>query len=553
LFLLVLAAAAARRAAGASSGASLPEDEPPAVIGLLAGGPPMRLYQATLLDLAARGWFLLRQPEVAGIPGPAMCELAAQQPPETLTPYERRALAHVAFRAGVRHEVPVPALCDGFLEGEDSFLAGFRRQVAADARGRGLSEPRLRTAMRALLCAAALVPAAAAAAAFVPRDGAASLWYVLIGWVAACVVARTLGARQVPSRAGRAALAWHRPSRPGPDGWAADEPGQVAYAAALGRSAAALAPFGEAGGDETWSSFGGRWRPVTIGSPDETPFLGGALKYCGLMFPVLAVTAVLGFSGVVHGAGGVGLRAGAVAVFAGGLLLIGRGISRWSRLPGFAEFGGQVVRQWIINGDDDAPTRHCVAVDDGTSPRAWAFSVSAAQYGMLAPGTFVHVRVNPRRNRALSIQPTEPAPVAPRLAAVVAEQQQADEHGLPDPAVLLTEQEASAVLGGPVRVTRQDLVGRLTIWRPAAASRPSLQVMVQGGALAARAARQAERHGTPLPANDGWMLSSHSVVLCAGTLTARVTLTAPQPAAADAALARLVPLVAQRLRAAADR
>jgi hypothetical protein len=98
-----------------------------------------------------------------------------------------------------------------------------------------------------------------------------------------------------------------------------------------------------------------------------------------------------------------------------------------------------------------------------------------------------------------------------------------------------------------------DLLGRQRIWRPAAASRPSLQVMVQGGALAAQAARQAERHGTPLPTADGWLLSGHSVVLCAGPLTARVTVTAPQPAGADAALARLVPLVAQRLRAAADR
>jgi hypothetical protein len=462
LFLLVLAAAAARRAAGASSGASLPEDERPAVIGLLAGRPPMRLYQATLLDLAARGWFLLRQPAAGGVPGPAMCELAARQPPETLTAYERRALAHVAFRAGARHEVPAPALSDGFQEGEDSFLAGFRREVAADARGRGLSRPRLRTATRALLCAAALVPAAAAAAAIVPGHGAASLWYVLLGWCAACAVAGTLGAREVLSRAGRAR-------------------------------------------------------------------------------PALAKTA---------GSGRVGRRRAGVV---GGLLLVGRGISRWSRLPSFTEFGGQVVRQWIIKGDDDSPTRHCVAIDDGTSLRAWAFSVSAAQYATLVPGTFVHVRVNPRRNRPLSLQPTEPPPVAPRLAAVVADQRQADEHGLPDPAVLLTEQEASAVLGCPVRGTRLDLLGRLTIWRPAAASRPSLQVMVQGGTLAARAARQAARHGTPLPTADGWLLSNHSVVLCAGTLTARVTLTAPQPAAADAALARLVPLVAQRLWAAADR
>jgi len=253
----------------------------------------------------------------------------------------------------------------------------------------------------------------------------------------------------------------------------------------------------------------------------------------------------------VHGAGGAGLRACALAVVTGGVLLVSRGIARWVRLPSFAEFDGQVIRQWIIEGDDESPSRNCVAIDAGTNTRAWAFSVSAAQYRMLTPGTFVHARVNPRRNSPLSIQPTEPPPVAPRLAAVVADRQRAGENGLCDPAVLVTEQEAAGVFGCPVRCTRLDLLGRLVIWRPAAASGPSLQVMVQGGALGARMARQAARHGKPLPAADGWLLSSRSAVLHAGTLTARVTFTDLAPAAAEAALARLVPQVAQRLRAAA--
>ena len=114
LFLLVLVvAAAARRGAPPVPPARA---EPPAVIGLLARGPVVRLYQATLLDLAARGWFRLRRPGHAGTaggPGPAMCELAAEQPPGALTPYEWRALAHVAFRAGARSGVPAPALSDG--------------------------------------------------------------------------------------------------------------------------------------------------------------------------------------------------------------------------------------------------------------------------------------------------------------------------------------------------------------------------------------------------------------------------------------------------------
>ena len=573
LFALVLAAAAARRAV---PGAPLPDAAPPAVIGLLARGKAMRLYQATLLDLAGRGWFRLRWPAAPGWPapsswparpgwpsapgapgaaggsGPAMCELPPQPPRDDLAPYERRALAHVAFRAGAHHEVPVPALADGFADGEDAFLAGFRREVAADARDRGLSQPRLRTGTRALLCAAAVVPAAAAAAA-IARHHPSGAWYALFGFALACVMISAVGAGDVPSRAGRAALAWHR-SQVAPGAQAAGAPDRaLACAAALGRSAPALASFGPPGQDETWSSFAGHWRPVTIGSPLETPVLGvGVLAYLCLMFPVLSVAGVLGFAGVVHGAGGLGLRAGALAVVVGAVLLASRAIARSSRRPTFAEFDGQVIRQWVITGDDDSPTHLCVAVDDGTSARAWAFAVAAAQYPALTPGTFVHVRINPRRNRPLSVQPTEPAPVAPRLAAVLADGPQAAENRLPDPAVLVTEQEAAAALGGPVRGTRFEMLGRLLIWRPAAASRPSLQVMVQGGALAARAAGQAARQGTPLPAADGWLLSGRAVVLRAGTLTARVTLTGLPPDAADAALAPLVPQVQQRLRAAAS-
>jgi hypothetical protein len=452
LFVLVLAAAAAARRAVPR--APLPDAAPPAVIGLLTRGPSMRLYQATLLDLAGRGWFWLRwpgppgppgppswpgqpgQPGAASAAGPAMCELPAQHPREDLTPYERRALAHVAFRAGAHHEVPAPALADGFADGEDAFLVGFRHEVAADARDRGLSQPRLRAGTRALLCAAAVLPAAAAAAA-IARHHPAGAWYALFGFVAACVVVTTLGAHEVLSRAGRAALAWHR-SRVAQDTRAAQAavaPDRAAAdAVALGRSAAALAVFGLPGQDETWSSFGGPWRPVTIGSPLETSAPGmGVLAYFVLMFPVLSITGILGFAGGVHGVGGLALRTCALAVAAGGLLLASRAIARSSRLPTFAEFDGQVIRRWIIQGDDDSPTYHCVAVDDGTSARAWAFAVAAAQYPALVPGTFVHVRINPRRNRPLSVQPTEPAPVAPRLAAGLADEQETGENRLPDP------------------------------------------------------------------------------------------------------------------------
>ena len=418
LFALVLAAAAASRR-GAPR-VPLPGAEPPAVIGLIARSPAMRLYQATLLDLSARGWFRLRRPGPAGGAGPAMCELAAEQPPGPLTPYERQALTHVAFRAGAHHDVPAPALADGFQNGEDTFLAGFRREVAADARGRDLTQPRLRARTRTLLRLAALAPAAAAADAFAPHHRV-SLWYILLAYGAACAVVTAAGARDVPSRACRAALAAHRPGHKREAGRPGGDPHRVAaYAVALGRPGTATDIFDPPGPDQTWSSFGGRWRPVTIGSPEETSAIGTAAAVYGFfMFPVLSVTAVLGFGGVVHGPGGAGLAC----------LRPGRCHRRCrpgqpsdrtlEPLPSFAEFDGQVIRQWTIEGDDDTPTRHCVAINAGSSARAWTFTVTAAQHRTLTPGTFVHVRVNPRRNRPLSIHPTEPPPVASRLASVI--------------------------------------------------------------------------------------------------------------------------------------
>jgi hypothetical protein len=138
---------------------------------------------------------------------------------------------------------------------------------------------------------------------------------------------------------------------------------------------------------------------------------------------------------------------------------------------------------------------------------------------------------------------------APRLAGVP--QLRPDARSMPDPALLVTAQEAAEILGCPVRGNWLDVIGRVLLWRPASAARPCLQVMVQGGALAARTARQAARHGRPAPAGEGWLLGGGSAVLSAGPLTSRITLTGLPREATGAALARLVPLVLPRLRLAA--
>jgi hypothetical protein len=124
-----------------------PGDVPPAVVSLLARRLDRSGFGATLVDLAARGWFEVRAPAGAAGPagpgGPALCVVPAETPGGPLTPFERRVVAHVGLRAGARGEVPAPALSDGFGGGETEFMSAFREEVDAEARRLGLTRSRL--------------------------------------------------------------------------------------------------------------------------------------------------------------------------------------------------------------------------------------------------------------------------------------------------------------------------------------------------------------------------------------------------------------------------
>jgi hypothetical protein len=151
-----------------------PGDVPPAVVSLLARRLDRLGFGATLVDLAARGWFQVRAPArlpgsagpmvpmgSAGPGGPALCVVPAETPGGPLTPFERRVVAHVGLRAGARGEVPAPALSDGFGGGETEFMSAFREEVDAEARCLGLTRSRLSGRRIGLLLLLLFIPAAA--------------------------------------------------------------------------------------------------------------------------------------------------------------------------------------------------------------------------------------------------------------------------------------------------------------------------------------------------------------------------------------------------------
>jgi hypothetical protein len=110
---------------------------------------------------------------------------------------------------------------------------------------------------------------------------------------------------------------------------------------------------------------------------------------------------------------------------------VGSGVvwqARRTLFPRFAEFDGQVIRQSVVK-DDESPDEHHVAIDDGIRLTAWDLKVESKAFRLLAPGTFVHARVNLDDRKQVTVLPLEPAAVARPLADVAAEQQLAGEQG----------------------------------------------------------------------------------------------------------------------------
>jgi hypothetical protein len=259
LVLVVLPPASQRRQGeDAATGA-----EPPAVVSALAGRLGRDGFGVTLADLAVRGWFRLCG--TPGRAGPVMCVIPVETPAEPLTPYERRVMAHVALRAGVRGEVPAPALSDSFEGGESAFRHAFREEVTADVAQRGLTRPRLSGRRIGLLCLALLVPAGALALALAGAHQHDPLALALAGahqhdplafaggsWFVLSLVTIGVGASRRPSSAGQAVLdRWHVAADAvrgvGIWGHGDDGDGRVeVYAAALGLAPGVVTIFAPA-------------------------------------------------------------------------------------------------------------------------------------------------------------------------------------------------------------------------------------------------------------------------------------------------------------------
>jgi hypothetical protein len=383
--------------------------EPPAVVSLLAGRLDRDGFAVTLADLAARGWFRL-----SGTPGPAgpvMCVVPAQTPAEPLAPYERRVIAHVGLRAGVRSEVPAPALSDSFEGGEPAFMKAFRGEVTADTEERGLRRPRLSGRRAGLLCLVLFVPAGALALALAGARQPDPLVFPVVSWFVLSMVTIAVAGSRRPSAAGQAVLdRWHAAGDAARRGGAAPGAGDArlpAYAAALGRAPGVTAVFAAPKQDMAWSSYRGTWQLLPV-ETHTWPWPRAVAVVLAVIFgPFVLVGGLIGLF-----AAGLGWLAERVLGLAVAAALVGLLIWLARRMtPRFTEFDGQVIRQTFAEGDE-GPDEYWVVVDDGVRAAAWDLKVPAESWRLLTPGTFVRARVNLHHREEVTIDPVEPPPMA---------------------------------------------------------------------------------------------------------------------------------------------
>jgi hypothetical protein len=296
-----------------------------------------------------------------------------------------------------------------------------------------------------------------------------------------------------------------------------------------------------------WSSYRGSWQLLEIETNIWSWPQGCAIWLAIVFGPILYFSAAIwlgthGMALLAEEMVGLVVAAG----LAGGLVAL----ARRAAAPRFAEFDGQVIRQWMVKGGDESPDEYRVAIDDGAREQAWDFSIGSEPYRQLPPGTFVHVRVNLRRRADVTVEPVEPPAVAHPLARVAADQERAVTNGLPDPADLVLEAEAAAILGGKVRGHHLDgAPGRTMVWQPPSTGRPMLRVEVRHAADARRVPPTAR--AAPGVA-DGYFVSQGAAVTVSA-LTSLISIHGSVHIAAEASLAGLLPVVEGRLRELAIR
>ncbi|MFI7080293.1 DUF2207 family protein [Micromonospora sp. NPDC049903] len=415
--------------------------ESPAVVNLLVNRWSLTedAAEATLLDLAARGFFEVRQP--GDDPMQSTVHLPASPPDETgLRPYERLVLDRARGLA-VDGVLPLTALTFRDETRARAWNRRLRGQVIADARAAGLSRRRFGPRVTGLLVGAALAAAVVVGlaalhlASWHPTSGN----HAFIAGIAVFVLLSTLAGaspgerdtalgRQVAARwlGVRDWLRGHEQFDELPPAAVAIWDRYLGYGAAVGATRLASAVLDLGLGDRTsvWSSYGGRWHRIRVRYPRLLPRYGrsvprllasGAIGIAvgAFLLDAFGPTFTLTPSTANQAARIFDLVRNGVTVVVVLVLLAGvhTVVRTLVDLATERTVTGEVL--WIevwrsaAQGENRPPRPwlHYLAVDDGTTDRTTAWGLPSEWATRCHDGDVVTLRVRPwsRRVVALSV------------------------------------------------------------------------------------------------------------------------------------------------------
>lgn len=403
--------------------------EAPAVANLLANGGATTAdaVPATLFDLAARKVVQIEETDAHHY------QVRVGSAPADLARYESRVMRLLQSRAS-NGVVPAGALTLGSANEARGWLRGFRGDVSAEARSRGLSKPRWPAwvlTLDGLLVFGAFILGGIAA----NENGGNSFG----GWVVALAVA--LATAWVSSYAFRddsqilstngvqAAARWLSLRRylhddelfpTLPPTAVAVRDRYIAYGAALGVAAAAVRaiPMGAENDHRAWSSVGGRWRQVTVSYPTSWPpaygVAPGTAIWIGVRVAGLSLLALWAISFLI-GSGRIPISSpdrltrdvAAAGLVVSAVLVIAVAVGLWLVLAGLVSLYGarEVTGDAIRLRQRGGEAMSCyLAVDDGTSDHVRAWKVRPALYDTLTEYETVTVVVTPLLSYVRAVQ-----------------------------------------------------------------------------------------------------------------------------------------------------
>ncbi|HEX5369641.1 MAG TPA: hypothetical protein VFY10_09545 [Dehalococcoidia bacterium] len=460
--------------------------EPPAVADYLVNmcRATAHAIPGTLVDLAARHYVQIEEYGATD----TLVRIHRDATPD-LTPYEKQVLEQVASLAenGV---VPLQALTLGTQGRVERWRSSFDKEVAKDAKARGLSEDRWSLKTWTILRFAGFV-AGALVVGVATQAGSfeAGLFVAIMAAAGAHTALLKVFGTQKLTPAGYAAashwlgvreyMAHGQAFNSLPAGSVVLWDRYMAYAAVFGLARATLAsmPMGAEDDHHAWSAYGGSWHQVRVRYPQthivwgRTP-LGAA--FVGLV--IIAIGAAIawlmlqlhGVTNGYHDQIALDVRIASVLLAIGGALLVVWGAATmrlaFADLGARRELDGEVVRCRVMpRGQNDH--NYWAAVDDGSSLHLKAWLLDRATYDRLHEGDVVHASLSRNLAHVYKIDVTK----ATRQVDLPAEPQSTAGAGASSgpaaffkieasaiaPEALVTAEDAAAALGAPVKPAQE--------------------------------------------------------------------------------------------------